>query len=210
MPSKRLRDKARRGNDLPGAKRARATAWVSSYVQRHYAELGIRWPPERPSWREETRVDLDEPGVNDGDGLLDTSDPAASAEADADADAAATVAAAAALAAMGDVPPVWSASQTVGGESLVGASLDGYAIPVRPPSLAEILAGRPVEEKEVVRGHSSLQTSTTEERFVGQPGTAFGGCGEDSASSFAMMFKDVHGEPSSLEQQPQAAGCTPK
>lgn len=179
LPSKRLRDKAGRGNDLPGAKRARATAWVTSYVQRHYAERGIRWPPERPRWREETRVDSNEPGVNDGDGLLDDMRDAAAAAA-ADADTAAT--AAAALAAMGEVPPGWSASQTVGGESVVGASQDLYAIPVRPPSLAEILTGRSVPEKEGVGEHSSLHPSATGEGFV-VPGTAFGGCGEGSASS---------------------------
>ena len=207
LASKRLRDNPRRGNDLPGAKRARATAWVASYVQRHYAEQGIRWPPERPRWREETQVDSDEPGVNDGDGLLD--DMSDAAPATADADAAATAAAAAALAAMGEVPPGWSASQAVGGESVVGAGQEGYAIPVRPPSLAETLAGRSVAEKEGVQEHSNLQLSATGEGFV-VPGTAIGGYGQGSAGSLAMVFKDVNRAPFSREQQPQAAGYTPK
>ena len=101
------------------------------------------------------------------------------------------------------MPPGWSASQRVGDDSVFRASQEGYPIPVRPPSLAEILAGRPTAEKEGGGDHSSLQTGITEEGFVGQAGTAFGACGEGSASSFAMMFKDVHPELFSCEQQQQ-------
>lgn len=47
--SKRLRTKAARATDPPGAKRARAMASVKGYVERHYTALGIAWPPERPT-----------------------------------------------------------------------------------------------------------------------------------------------------------------
>lgn len=63
--SKRLRTKAARASDAPGAKRARAMALVTRYVERHYGELGIAWPPERPTESDHSEV---EEGETDGGG----------------------------------------------------------------------------------------------------------------------------------------------
>ncbi|CAM9103685.1 unnamed protein product [Laminaria digitata] len=202
VPSKRLRHKGRRGSDPPGAKRARATAWVASYVERHYAELGVRWPPERPSWTEETREDPDGPLLDDGGNLLDDRGDDAVAAAAA-ATAAGGAAGAAGAATVEEVPPGLAASQSVAHESIVGASHEGYASPVRSPSLAEILASKPPAEKEGVGDYSSLPTGAAREGFVGQPGTTCGAGTEDNTSSFALMFKHVNREPFSREQQQQ-------
>ncbi|CAM9313150.1 unnamed protein product [Scytosiphon promiscuus] len=61
---KRLRENDARQIDPPGAKRVRATAMVAGYVERHYADLGIPWPPERPSSPEGAPVDH---GLEGGD-----------------------------------------------------------------------------------------------------------------------------------------------
>ena len=160
VPTKRVRDKKSRAIDPPGAKRARATAWVASYVKRHYAELGVRWPPERPSWREEVREDLDGHLVN-GDSLLDhegcdaggagggAGDGAVAAQGIDDGDAAVAAAAAddyadataiacanAAANAVEEVSPDLSGYRNIGDGGFYGASQEGYAIPARPSYLA--------------------------------------------------------------------------
>lgn len=57
--TKRLRDNAWREKDLPGAKRARAVARMSSFVERHYKDKGIPWPI-RPPPRESVEAVEDE------------------------------------------------------------------------------------------------------------------------------------------------------
>ena len=44
----RLRDVSSWAKDFPGAKRARAAAWISGFVERHYAELRMPWPIKPP------------------------------------------------------------------------------------------------------------------------------------------------------------------
>lgn len=64
--TKRLRDNAWRVKDRPGAKRARAVAWMSSFVERHYKEKGIPWPI-RPPPRENVETVEDECLYNEDD-----------------------------------------------------------------------------------------------------------------------------------------------
>eukprot|EP00904_Undaria_pinnatifida_P009167 jgi/Undpi1/5380/HiC_scaffold_2.g00661.m1 len=154
VPTKRVRDKKSRAIDPPGAKRARATAWVASYVKRHYAELGVRWPPERPSWREEVREDLDghlevSPDLSGYRNIGDGGFYGASQEGYAIS-----------------ARPSYLAGA-------VGASHGGYAIPSRSPSLAELLAAGQAAEKEGAGDQSSLQAGVAGEGFVG-PCPTFG------------------------------------
>lgn len=60
--SKRLRSKAARASDPPGAKRIRAMQSVNGYVQRHYTAIGMAWPPVRPT-RDDTYVPEEDENV---------------------------------------------------------------------------------------------------------------------------------------------------
>lgn len=170
--------------DPPGAKRARATAFVAAYVQREYVKLGKPWPIERP-----TRVKSDKAS---GDGLQKDCEAVKErcAEAAVCQEAAAPAAWGTPEVEVSDGDSIASCIQGGAGEDDASSLATACG-----PSLVEILGGVRVEEsltspgvQQCLREGSDLDGPNKE--VSGGYGSR--GAGLHAASSFAMMFQAPH------------------
>lgn len=186
LAPKRLRGKTSttQERDPPGAKRARAAAWVAAYVQREYAKLGKPWPIECP-----TRVERDK---GSGDGLQK------GCQAGKERCAEAAVPQDAVVPAPFGAPEVeLSDGDSIAGCVQGGAGEDDASSLVTAcgPSLVEILGDVRVEENQTSSGVQQFlrEGSDLDGSKKGVSG-GYGshGVGPHAASSFAMMFQAPH------------------